>query len=93
VRTAALREYYTTFDPVAYRSAASPMLEGVGESIGGRDVNDESQTSKQERETYQVSVGDADLRFRAFGSRRFYPKRLRKSTFVERETAIYHCGT
>jgi len=28
---------------------------------------------------------------RAFG-RRLYPKRLTKSTFVERETAIYHCG-
>jgi len=30
--------------------------------------------------------------FRAFG-RRFYPKRLTKSTFVEGEAAIYHCGT
>jgi len=32
------------------------------------------------------------VRFRAFG-RRFYAKRLTKSTFVEREAAIYHCGT
>jgi len=30
--------------------------------------------------------------FRAFG-RCVYPKRLTKSTFVEGETAIYHCGT
>jgi len=29
--------------------------------------------------------------FRAFG-RRFYPKRLTKSTFVEEGAAIYHCG-
>jgi len=32
------------------------------------------------------------FKFRAFG-RRFYPKRLTKSTFVEGEVAIYHCGT
>jgi len=30
--------------------------------------------------------------FRAF-VRRFYPKRLTESTFVEGEAAIYHCGT
>jgi len=42
------------------------------------------------------SIADARFTFtfgfRAFG-RRFYPKPLPKSTFVEGETAIYHCGT
>jgi len=54
---------------------------------------------------YKVGSGEVDMTlikngmrvtftftFRAFG-RRLYPKRLTKSTFVEGEAAIYHCGT
>jgi len=47
---------------------------------------------QKEKTTTHRDTRPFTFTFRAFG-RRFYTKRLTKSTFVEGEAAIYHCGT